>query len=58
MQQNAIAETCSSCGVRLTEKGRVHFPCPACGEGSIGRCVRCRDQGVHYRCRRCAFEGP
>jgi predicted RNA-binding Zn-ribbon protein involved in translation (DUF1610 family) len=58
MHVATMAEVCSSCGVRLTENGRVHFNCPACGEGSIGRCVRCRDQGVHYRCRRCDFEGP
>ncbi|HKZ59897.1 MAG TPA: zinc finger domain-containing protein [Candidatus Thermoplasmatota archaeon] len=58
MHAQAMAESCASCGVRLTEKGRANFQCPSCGEVPIGRCVRCRDQGVHYRCRRCGFEGP
>jgi predicted RNA-binding Zn-ribbon protein involved in translation (DUF1610 family) len=58
MQEAARAEACASCGVRLTQRGFSTFVCPACGEQPLGRCVRCRDQGVRYRCRKCGFEGP
>ncbi|RLF49725.1 MAG: RNA-binding protein [Thermoplasmata archaeon] len=51
-------EWCISCGVRLVEEGSVVFPCPNCGEELIGRCKRCRDQGIPYVCKKCGFEGP
>ena len=49
---------CSSCGVALSGRGAPHFPCPQCGEATLGRCARCRDQSVLYHCPKCAFEGP
>ncbi|MGI0132571.1 MAG: zinc finger domain-containing protein [Thermoplasmata archaeon] len=49
---------CSSCGVALSGRGATHFPCPQCGELTLGRCARCRDQSVVYRCPKCSFEGP
>ncbi|HKZ99823.1 MAG TPA: zinc finger domain-containing protein [Thermoplasmata archaeon] len=49
---------CSSCGAVLTGKGTTTFTCPSCGQQTIGRCGRCRDQSVLYRCPGCGFEGP
>ena len=49
---------CSSCGVALSGRGATHFPCPQCGDATLGRCARCRDQSVLYHCPKCAFEGP
>ncbi|HID73813.1 MAG TPA: DUF1610 domain-containing protein [Thermoplasmata archaeon] len=53
-----LTEHCTSCGVRLMERGFTTFRCPVCGEGIIGRCRQCRDQSVTYRCEACGFEGP
>ncbi len=49
---------CTSCGRSLPGEGTTQFPCPSCGEATIGRCARCRDQSVRYRCPHCGFEGP
>lgn len=55
----AIADLrCSSCGLALSQRGATHFPCPDCGKATIGRCARCRDQSVTYRCPECGFAGP
>ncbi|HTT34530.1 MAG TPA: zinc finger domain-containing protein [Thermoplasmata archaeon] len=54
----AIDVNCSSCGLALSARGATHFPCPDCGATTIGRCPRCRDQSVLYKCRQCGFEGP
>ncbi len=57
--RNRMADKiCSSCGVRLTGKGNTFFECPQCGKQEIGRCDQCRDQGVHYECKKCGFVGP
>jgi Zn-ribbon RNA-binding protein len=42
----------------LAGKGAAHFPCPDCGEATLGRCARCRDQSVPYVCPKCGFTGP
>lgn len=49
---------CTSSGTALSGAGATHFPCPQCGEVEIGRCGRCRDQSVPYKCPRCGFRGP
>lgn len=49
---------CSSCGVRLVRRTETTFPCPSCGKATIGRCMNCRDQSVHYKCPECGFVGP
>ncbi|HEY4705042.1 MAG TPA: zinc finger domain-containing protein [Thermoplasmata archaeon] len=49
---------CNSCGVVLHGLGTTAFPCPSCGKGTIGRCRRCRDQSVAYRCPECGYQGP
>ncbi len=49
---------CTSCGRAVPAKGATQFPCPSCGEATIGRDARCRDQSVPYRCPKCGFEGP
>ncbi len=49
---------CTSCGRSLRASGATQFLCPSCGEATIGRCARCRDQSVTYRCPKCGFEGP
>lgn len=49
---------CSSCGIRLVERGFTYFKCPMCGEVEIGRCAKCRDQSVAYSCPKCGFTGP
>ncbi|MBU2617568.1 MAG: DUF1610 domain-containing protein [Euryarchaeota archaeon] len=51
------SESCTSCGVRLTETGFARFSCPNCGE-EIGRCIFCRKQSNPYRCAKCGFVGP
>ena len=51
-------ENCSSCGVRLIERGDSIFPCPHCGGVLLGRCRNCRDQSVKYKCGECGFIGP
>jgi len=49
---------CTSCGRALPGPGGTQFPCPGCGDVTIGRCARCRDQSVLYTCPKCGFEGP
>jgi len=49
---------CTSCGMALSGRGATQFPCPDCGEVTIGRCARCRDQSVQYKCPKCGFTGP
>ncbi len=49
---------CTSCGNAIPAPGATSFPCPSCGEATVGRCARCRDQSVMYRCPKCGFEGP
>lgn len=49
---------CSSCGVPLIGRGIAAFPCPSCGDQTLGRCPRCRDQSIPYQCPGCGFEGP
>jgi hypothetical protein len=49
---------CTSCGNALPVKGSTQFVCPGCGETTIGRCPRCRDQSVLYTCAKCGFTGP
>ncbi len=49
---------CTSCGNAIPGPGATHFPCPSCGNATVGRCARCRDQSVMYRCPACGFEGP
>jgi predicted RNA-binding Zn-ribbon protein involved in translation (DUF1610 family) len=56
MSQNKV-EYCTSCGIRLEEKGNVKFPCPECGN-EVGRCISCRQQGNLYKCPKCGFQGP
>ncbi len=51
-------ENCSSCGIRLIERGDSVFPCPHCGAAQVGRCRKCRDQSVSYKCPECGFMGP
>jgi Zn-ribbon RNA-binding protein len=50
-------EYCTSCGIRLVEKGNVKFPCPQCG-AEIGRCGSCRQQGNVYKCHKCGYTAP
>ncbi|MDX1611051.1 MAG: zinc finger domain-containing protein [Candidatus Thermoplasmatota archaeon] len=52
------ADTCTSCGERLIDRGGTEFPCPKCGDHQLGRCPECRDQGVEYECAGCGFVGP
>ncbi|MBM4249659.1 MAG: DUF1610 domain-containing protein [Euryarchaeota archaeon] len=54
----AKAESCSSCGVRLVDRGSTTFACPQCAETVIGRCKQCRDQSVTFSCAKCGFVGP
>jgi predicted RNA-binding Zn-ribbon protein involved in translation (DUF1610 family) len=49
---------CTSCGIRLVDKGTVVFKCPSCVKANIGRCTQCRDQSVAYVCPECGYEGP
>ena len=51
-------KVCSSCGIRLQGNGNTFFKCPNCGNEEIGRCAKCRDQGVKYECSKCGFVGP
>jgi predicted RNA-binding Zn-ribbon protein involved in translation (DUF1610 family) len=53
-----IGAVCSSCGIRLSGRGSTVFKCPQCGRADIGRCARCRDQSVAFKCAECGFEGP
>ncbi|MEM0128833.1 MAG: zinc finger domain-containing protein [Thermoplasmata archaeon] len=52
------ASECTSCGGPLPVRGATQFLCPSCLATVIGRCPRCRDQSVRYRCPSCGFEGP
>lgn len=54
----AIELRCTSCGRAVPAKGATQFPCPSCGQATIGRDARCRDQSVLYVCPNCAFVGP
>jgi predicted RNA-binding Zn-ribbon protein involved in translation (DUF1610 family) len=61
MATQTVAATdlrCTSSGVALGGRGATHFLCPECAIATIGRCARCRDQSVTYRCPNCGFEGP
>lgn len=49
---------CASCGSVLLGHGTTVFTCPSCGEAKIGRCEKCRDQSVAYKCPGCSFQGP
>lgn len=49
-------KVCSSCG-RLTSE-YTEFKCPSCGETTIVRCKRCRENFARYKCEKCKFEGP
>ena len=49
---------CTSCGRVVPAPGATQFLCPSCGEATIARCARCRDQSVGYRCPKCDFHGP
>ncbi|MCL4324171.1 MAG: zinc finger domain-containing protein [Candidatus Thermoplasmatota archaeon] len=51
-------KSCTSCGVPLVGRGSAYFPCPQCGNTTVGRCARCRDQSVEYTCPACGFVGP
>ncbi|HYK93572.1 MAG TPA: zinc finger domain-containing protein [Thermoplasmata archaeon] len=51
-------QKCTSCGSALSGRGATHFPCPDCGQVTLGRDARCRDQSVLYKCPQCGFEGP
>ncbi|MFA5772815.1 MAG: zinc finger domain-containing protein [Thermoplasmata archaeon] len=51
-------EVCNSCGNKLVYTGSTTFPCPSCGNTTIGRCPTCRDQSVVYKCKQCGFSGP
>ena len=51
------ATKCISCGVPLVDRESTCFPCPNC-YSSIGRCPRCRSNGVNYYCPGCDFVGP
>ncbi|HVL48486.1 MAG TPA: zinc finger domain-containing protein [Candidatus Thermoplasmatota archaeon] len=53
-----LTETCTSCGTRLIGKATTSFPCPGCGDGAVGRCAQCRDQGVAYVHEACGYAGP
>jgi len=56
--QSVTVIHCTSCGRAVPAKGATQFPCPSCGQVTIGRDARCRDQSVPYRCPNCGFEGP
>ncbi|MFO7992187.1 MAG: zinc finger domain-containing protein [Thermoplasmata archaeon] len=49
---------CTSCGITLVGLKNTVFKCPECGEETIGRCKKCRDQGETYECPECGFRGP
>ncbi|MEM3030475.1 MAG: zinc finger domain-containing protein [Candidatus Micrarchaeia archaeon] len=49
-------KNCYSCGRQTKEYAK--FPCPACGEEGIVRCLHCRETINPYRCRKCGREGP
>ena len=52
-----LHSVCTSCGVPLVDRDSTNFPCPVC-DARIGRCARCRNNGVHYYCNGCEFIGP
>ena len=56
--QSSVALRCTSCGRAVPAPGATQFLCPSCGEVEIGRCSRCRDQSVGFKCPKCGFEGP
>ena len=50
---------CTTCGANLdAEEIKVEFPCPNCGESTIGRCQRCKKLSREYACPKCGFVGP
>jgi len=51
------ASKCNSCGIPLVNRGSTAFPCPNC-DSSLGRCPRCRSNGVLYHCSGCDYIGP
>jgi len=53
-----VERRCNSCGVVLHGLGTTTFLCPSCGKATIGRCARCRDQSVAYKCSECGLQGP
>jgi len=53
-----VERRCNSCGIVLHGTGTTTFLCPSCGKSTIGRCARCRDQSVPYKCPECGFKGP
>ena len=56
--QARVEVRCTSCGRAVPSPGATQFSCPSFGEATIGRCARCRDQSVTFRCPNCGFEGP
>lgn len=58
MSEGKSSQRCSSCGIFLVDRGSSSFPCPNCGNATIGRCPNCKDQSVKYVCEECSFEGP
>ncbi|MCD5425444.1 MAG: zinc finger domain-containing protein [Methanosarcinaceae archaeon] len=55
--QKMNIEYCTSCKIRLAERGFVKFSCPSCGK-EVGRCVSCRQSSNQYTCINCEFVGP
>ena len=58
MVETKRADRCTSCGVRLVDKGGTSFLCPQCSQVMIGRCAQCKDQSTLFVCKECGFEGP
>ena len=58
MADEITTDRCSSCGIRLVDRGCTSFVCPSCGQTAIGRCINCKDQSTKYVCKECGFEGP
>ena len=57
MTEAKVELRCTSCGRPVPSKGATQFPCPSCGEATIARDARCRDQSVPYVCPKCGFVG-
>jgi len=50
---------CTSCGnVLEAQNVSARFPCPGCGEETIGRCTVCKKLSRTYECKKCGFQGP